>query len=254
MKKLLYLFLLLIFASCGNKSNSDSSNNATNPESDDNSVYYADIAIEGYNTGYEHGANDGWNDNYKSSFTLSCKYLFDEEKSNYESGYKKGYDEGFKAGKAAYNKELAKRTETARQVLEEYESSNVTVSTTSTPNTYSSPNTSTAETDFHNWEEDEIRAFYVEIEDCESDEKAEYISNEYYLGEYIQEGYRYFAKTSVKNGTYEAEVGEKVSSKLFKIKGTDVFMLFKWLPNASKWDEGILDVWANKGSFYKKPN
>ena len=233
MKKLLYLFLLLIFASCGNKSNSDSSNNATNPESDDNSVYYADIAIEGYNTGYEHGANDGWNDNYKSSFTLSCN---------------------FKAGKAAYNKELAKRTETARQVLEEYESSNVTVSTTSTPNTYSSPNTSTAETDFHNWEEDEIRAFYVEIEDCESDEKAEYISNEYYLGEYIQEGYRYFAKTSVKNGTYEAEVGEKVSSKLFKIKGTDVFMLFKWLPNASKWDEGILDVWANKGSFYKKPN
>ena len=124
----------------------------------------------------------------------------------------------------------------------------------SSPNAYSSQDTSTEDNDFHNWKEDEISAFYVEIEDCESDEKAEYISNKYYLGEYIQEGYRYFARTTVKNGTYEAEVGEKVSNKLFKIKGTDIFMLFRWLPDASKWDEGVLDVWNNKGSFYKKPD
>ena len=109
-------------------------------------------------------------------------------------------------------------------------------------------------TDFHNWEEDEIRAFYVEIEDCKSDEQAEYISEQYYLGDYIEEHGRYFARTSVKNGTYEVELGEKVSSKLFKIKGTNLFLLFKWLPNASKWDEGVIEVWANKGSFYKKPD
>lgn len=107
--------------------------------------------------------------------------------------------------------------------------------------------------DYRNWEEDEIRAFYVELENCTSDEQAERISNQYYLGDYIEEYGRFFARTSVKNGTYEAEIGEKVSSKLFKIRRTDLFVLFKWLPNASKWDEGILDVWNNRGSFYKKP-
>ena len=170
-------------------------------------------------------------------------------------GFRRGYDDGYNEGKSANNEELAKRQELARQVLDEYENSNTgTSGTYSSTESYSSPNSSTEEMDFHKWEEDEVKAFYVELENCQSEEQAEYLSNQYYLGYYIEESGRYFAQTSVENGTYEAELGEKVSSKLFKIKGTDVFMLFKWLPNASKWDEGVLDVWNNKGSFYKKPN
>lgn len=136
MKKIFYLLLPFLLLSCGNNSNKNSNSSS---ESEDKSAYYADIAIEGYNTGYEHGANDGWNDSYNSSFTLSSKYLFDEERTNYETGYRKGYNEGYNAGKAAYKEELAKRVEAAEQVLAEYENSNVTVTASSTPNTYSTP-------------------------------------------------------------------------------------------------------------------
>ena len=139
MKKVIYLLLPFLLLSCGNKSNNSSNSSS---EGEDRSAYYADVAREGYNIGYEHGSNDGWNDSYNSSFTLSSKYLFDEERSNYETGYRKGYNEGYKAGKAAYEEELAKRTDAARQVLEEYENSDVSVTTSSTPNTYSTPNIS----------------------------------------------------------------------------------------------------------------
>ena len=138
MKKILYLFVLVIFTACGNKSNSDSSSNYQTSENESKSAQYADIALEGYITGYEHGESDGWNNNYKSSFTPKCNYISDEEKNNYRSGYIRGYDEGFKAGKAAYDEEIEKQNEIARQFLEEYENSEVTVATQSTPNTYSS--------------------------------------------------------------------------------------------------------------------
>ena len=229
-----------MFVACGNKSNSNSS------------IDYAEIREKGYNNGYEQGYYDGRNNNsYLTSYTLFSLDNYGKQSPYYESGYKQGYDKGYKEGKITSKAESSSSRE-----VEYNNTDQVTVTTSSTPNVYDIPSSSYEEKkdgDFHNWEEDEIRAFYVEIEDCESDEKAEYISNEYYLGEYIVEGGRYFAKASAKNGTYEAELGEKVSSKLFKIKGTDMFVLFKWLPNASKWDEGVLEVWGNKGSFYKKP-
>ena len=209
-----------------------------------------------YNLGNEQGYKDGFSGlAYKSGYNDKWTFYSTESENEilqeyHSKGYKIGYDRGYTRGKKEYDSKH-KAVQTNGSSGSQYSE---VVTAQSTPNTYSPPSTSSGTTDFHDWEEDEIRAFYVEIEDCESDEQAEYISNQYYLGDYIEEYGRYFARTSVKSGTYEAELGEKVTSKLYKIRGTDVFMLFKWLPNASKWDEGVLEVWSNKGSFYKKPN
>ena len=61
----------------------------------------------------------------------------------------------------------------------------------------------------------------------------------------------YFTPTKVKDGIYEIEVYEKISSKLWQIKGTNIYMLFRFNPFLFKWDEGVLDS-SNK-TFYKKP-
>ena len=248
-----YYFVILLLATsciaCGNKSTPNSNvngNNGTVTNTEDVNA----AKHEGYQNGYNNGYSDG---SGRLGYMYSYNYDRDDHYKTYNArkayvdAYREGYPKGFKEGETLANSE-------ARQAPEEYGTSQVTVTTNSTINNFREPRTSTSESNYEDWEEDEIRAFYVEIEGCESDAQAEYISNEYYLGEYIENYGRYFAKAPVRNGTYEVELGEKVSSKLFKIKGTDVFALFKFLPNASKWDEGILVVWSNKGSFYKKPN
>ena len=138
MKKVFYIILPFLLLSCGINSNNNSSSSS---ESEDKSAYLADIAVEGYSNGYGHGAKDGWNDSYKSSYKLSIEYLFDEEKMNsYKTGYSKGYNEGYNAGKAAYQEELTKRREATRPVLDEYGNRIVRVTSSSTPNVYSTQN------------------------------------------------------------------------------------------------------------------
>lgn len=108
--------------------------------------------------------------------------------------------------------------------------------------------------DYHDWDTEEIVGFYVKLDDCETDEEAEYISDYYYEGEYIEEGWDYYAKASLSSGLYEVELGDKVNSRFFKIDGSDYYVRFKWSTSLWKWDEGIMDVWNNKGTFYIKPD
>lgn len=61
----------------------------------------------------------------------------------------------------------------------------------------------------------------------------------------------YFIPTKVKSAIYEIEVNEKISSKLWQIKGMNIYILFRFNPFLFKWDEGILDT-SNR-TFYKKP-
>lgn len=63
----------------------------------------------------------------------------------------------------------------------------------------------------------------------------------------------YFIPTKVKDGVYEVEVSEKISSKLWQIRGTNVYMYFRYNPYLYKFDEGILEVSYSSGTFYKKP-
>lgn len=107
---------------------------------------------------------------------------------------------------------------------------------------------------YKNWETEDIEGFYVKLDECKSDEQAEYISDQYYEGEYLEEGRDYYAKTYVNSGIYQVELGERVSNKLFKIKGTDYYIHFKWSTSLWRWDEGVMDVWNSKGTFYIKPD
>ena len=125
--------------------------------------------------------------------------------------------------------------------------------------TYSTPstvvyNTDSDEDNYEDWETEDIEGFYVKLDDCETDEQAEYISEEYYSGDYIDEGGYYYAKTTVKSGVYEVELGDRINSKFFKIRGTDCYIRFKWMTSLWRWDEGVMDVWNSKGTFYIKPD
>ena len=86
----------------------------------------------------------------------------------------------------------------------------------------------------------DVKGVYIEVEDEDDAD--------------IEENGRYFQKyRSLSSDIYEVEVSEKVSSKLWKIKGTKFFMFFRYNPYLYKYDEGILDWGGYDGTFYKKP-
>ena len=68
-------------------------------------------------------------------------------------------------------------------------------------------------------------------------------------GEEIEELY---VTTKVEEGLYEVEV-RKISSKLYQIIGTNIFMYFRFSPYLYTYDEGVLEVSYNSGIYYGKP-
>ena len=91
------------------------------------------------------------------------------------------------------------------------------------------------------WDDHDVVRFYEKI-----DLESYTLDNE---GEEIQE---IFVPTKIKDGVYEVEV-YKISSKLYKIQGTNIYMYFRYPPYMYSYDDGILVVSYNTGTFYKKP-
>lgn len=94
---------------------------------------------------------------------------------------------------------------------------------------------------YKDWEDHDVVRFYEKI-DLDS----------YTLdadGEEIDE---IFVPTKVDNGIYEVEV-YKISSKLYRIQGTNIYMYFRYSPYLYSYDEGILEVSYNSGTFYEEP-
>ena len=54
------------------------------------------------------------------------------------------------------------------------------------------------------------------------------------------------------DGVYEVEVGDNPSSSLWQIKGSNIYMKFRYIPYLYRWDEGILEVSYGSGVFYEK--
>lgn len=104
---------------------------------------------------------------------------------------------------------------------------------------------------YNDWDDTTVEGFYVEL-DCDTEEEAERISERKYLGEYIEISGDYYAKVSIRSGTYKIELDSKVDSRFFEIRNTCVFVLFR-SSGLSRGDEGILDVWSDRGRFYEKP-
>ncbi len=118
--------------------------------------------------------------------------------------------------------------------------------------------------EYKKWESHDIVRFYEKKEITLK--KNEYIDLDYNVlnedGETFSENridyddtsygqLTYFTPTKVKSGLFEIEVNEKISSKLWGIRGVNIYILFRFNPFLWKWDEGILDT-SNK-TFYKKP-
>lgn len=84
------------------------------------------------------------------------------------------------------------------------------------------------EPEYKKWDNHDVKGVYIEVEDEDDAD--------------IEENGRYFQKyRRLSSDIYEVEVSEKVSSKLWKIKGTKFFMFFRYNPYLYKYDEGILD-------------
>lgn len=94
--------------------------------------------------------------------------------------------------------------------------------------------------EYKKWESHDVKGLYIEIEN-END------------ADFEEDG-RYFQRTKrLSRGEYEVEVNEKVSSKVWKIKGTKFYILFRFNPFLYKFDKGVLEWTGSNGTFYKKP-
>lgn len=94
---------------------------------------------------------------------------------------------------------------------------------------------------YEDWDDHDVIRFYkkVDLDYYSLDEE----------GEEIEEIY---VPTKVDDGLYEVEL-YKVSSKLYKIQGTNIYLFFRYPPYLYSYDEGILNVSYNSGTFYEKP-
>ena len=155
MKKILYLiFAFLLFTACGSKSKSNSS------ELEDDPSELIEIEKRAYKDGHAYGSDDASDGKpYLTSCHTKSGYDFwgtKKQSQAWAKGFRRGYDDGYNEGKAAHNSEINNGQE-----LEEYEINNVTVTTSNTPNTYSTPNVSNSTLhsdekiygDFYNYKE-----------------------------------------------------------------------------------------------------
>jgi len=96
--------------------------------------------------------------------------------------------------------------------------------------------------EYKDWDEHDIKRFYqkIELDSYTLDDE----------GEEIDE--IYIPTKEVKDGIYEIEV-YKVSSKLYRITGTKIYMYFYYSPYLYSYDEGILEISGGHGTFYEKP-
>lgn len=217
-----YLFILLLTSlcvACGGNSNYRSNNGYS-----DNSETVTEDTYAAQRAGFQNGYNDGYDDGYGwkahgYSYNDQSIYTTNNGIRAYKNGYNEGYDEGYSKGENLYLAE------------EEAEKKR----------------------DWHNWEDEDVDGIFIKI-DCENAEEAQYIASNYYDGEYIQDGFDYYAKITLRWDQYQVTLGRRINSHLYQIQGTDKYIHFKWMADVSWGDEGVLDWSGTFSSFYKKPD
>ena len=103
--------------------------------------------------------------------------------------------------------------------------------------------------EYRNWDSHDVIRFYekkeVSLGYNSLDQNGDPISNQNLI---------YFVPVNIKAGIYDIEVYEKISSKLWKIKSSNIYVYFRYNPYLYKFDEGVLVVDNySGGTFYKKP-
>lgn len=59
-------------------------------------------------------------------------------------------------------------------------------------------------------------------------------------------------KTNLKNGMYSIEIGDKVNSTIYGVRGSNLYLKFRYSPYLYKFDEGVLNWSYGSGTFYEK--
>lgn len=94
---------------------------------------------------------------------------------------------------------------------------------------------------YKEWDDHDVIRFYkkITLETYSLDEE----------GEEIDE---IFVPTKIADGVYKVEV-YKISSELYQVQGSDIYMFFRYAPYLYNYDEGVLVVSYNQGTFYEEP-
>lgn len=228
-----YLIILHIFilSSCGG-----GSYRSTNSGNEESSV------TEGISSARQQGYNQGYDDGYRAGYgwcehgvfyTDQNNYQTEDGQNTYKRGYSEGYDEGYNDGEA---KIIAER-KAEREAREAH---------------YAAMEAAAEEerrkNDFHNWEDEDVRQFYAEFSAYNDDDA----KNKHYIYKKIDD--RYFYEIDLGFDTYEVIIEYKLESKFYKVRGSNVFLEFRFEPYLYRWDEGVLDCSGSKGVFYKKPS
>lgn len=98
--------------------------------------------------------------------------------------------------------------------------------------------------EYKNWEKYEIEGFYLPAKT-----KAEAKNHTSVL----REGADYYIPTEPEDQVFPSGVSKKVTPKLYKLKDSEMYILFSFPPFLFDSDNGMIEVKDNKGIFYKKP-
>lgn len=98
--------------------------------------------------------------------------------------------------------------------------------------------------EYKSWEKYEIEGFYLLAKT-----KAEAKNHTNVL----REGADYYIPTELEDQVFPSGVSKKITPKLYKLKDTEMYILFSFPPFLFDSDNGMIEVKDNKGVFYKKP-
>lgn len=59
-------------------------------------------------------------------------------------------------------------------------------------------------------------------------------------------------KTNLKNGMYSIEIGDKINSTIYGVRGSDLYLEFRYSPYLYRFDEGVLEWSYGSGTFYEE--
>ncbi|MDR2963125.1 MAG: hypothetical protein LBU90_05795 [Bacteroidales bacterium] len=101
--------------------------------------------------------------------------------------------------------------------------------------------------EYKQWNKHDVVRFYekkeINVDYNSLDENGEELRNRNIV---------FYVPAKMNSGTYDVEIGDKTSSKLYQVKETNLYLLFRYSPYLYRYDKGVLEVSYSSGTFYKK--
>lgn len=98
--------------------------------------------------------------------------------------------------------------------------------------------------EYKNWEKQDIEGFYLLAKSKEEAKNHTHV---------LREGADYYIPAELEDQVFPSGVNKRVTPKLYKLKDTEIYILFSFPPFLFESDNGMIEVKGNKGIFYKKP-